>query len=415
MDAVKESLESRLAQAGFSSAEREAVFEKKLMDMETRYNEQLTTSESQIRVSYEEKIEQLKATQDMLNSEASALLREKDSTIASLSARASELESSVEALQSKYDRISADLEASQAKIGCLELDKTELAKSGFATQSELDTIIADLRNDLKRQRVEFEQSMAAKGAEYTSSMESEKLRLEKLLSESRAETVAITAQLEAVVQEKAKLAVMASQSLMQGEKVKKDAEDHLKRERAEMERKLHAETARIKRDMEIINKRTLEVKMHEVEELKAETAKKLEEAEKMRSDAVRMMQEIHRAADIDNGKTIAVLPQDKMEIVQQAIRDYHSATDDYERAYVIERRRDSNKKEKMVEAAKLSALEAKLQRTSVAARLNDVKPRKSLSNVTNITSPRGDQAPVAKMPRLSNADLITRNSPAVGQ
>jgi hypothetical protein len=414
METLKDALESKLAQSSFSMAEREAYFEKKIGDIQTEHEERLAARESEIRSQYEESMSQLRTTQEMLNAEASALLREKEEALIVERNRVSELQNGLESTQNGFQGASNELSMAQEQISVLERAKKELEQSASARQAEADEIIASLRNDLKRQRAEFADSIAARESELTAALATEKERLERLLSESRGETAAITSQLESVVQEKAKLAVMASQSLMQGEKVKKDAEDHLKRERAEMERKLHSETSRIKRDLEIINKRTLEVKMHEVEELRQETLKKLEEAEKMRSDAVKMMQEIHRAAEIDGGKTIAVLPQDKEEIVQQAIRDYHSASDDYERAYVIERRRDANKKEKMVDSAKTSALEAKLQRTSVAAKVGEVQPRKSLGNVTNVLSPRGGQ-PAAKIPRLSGADLITRNSPAVGQ
>jgi myosin heavy subunit len=407
----KESMESRLTQSSFNLAEREALFDSRLRDLEQKHAEAITNCESELRSSYERKIEELRTTQQMLNAEASASLKEKDRALESACNRTSELESTVQAVQGDLERVNSALNASKAQISSLEQSKADLEKG----KVEMETIIEGLRRDLKRQRDEFENNLASQDSEWRQQMASEKQRLEALIAQSRGETADITSQLESVVQEKAKLAVVASQSLMQGEKVKKDAEDHLKRERAEMERKLQAETARIKRDMEIINKRTLEVKMHEVEELKQETAKKLVEAEKMRSDAVKMMQEIHRAAELDGGKTIAVLPQDREEIVQQAIRDYHSASDDYERTYVIERRRDVFGKEKVVEAAKTSALEAKLKRTSVAARIGEIRPRKSLSNVTNVTSPRAGDQHVAKMPRLSGSDMITRNSPAVGQ
>jgi myosin heavy subunit len=404
MDQEKEAFEAKLTQSSFAFQEREALFESKLRDIESKHQETLTQSTADLSATFGAKIEQLKTTQEMLNSEASSLLKEKESALAAACNRAFDLEKTVELIQSQLDQVRNDFSASQARIVSLQQE----SEYGKKQRAEMEEIIAGLGSDLKRQRDEFEQNMAQKENDWNATIGSERKRLEA----SQNETVQVTAQLEAVVQEKAKLAVVASQSLMQGEKVKKDAEDQLKRERAEMERKLQAETARIKRDLEIINKRTLEVKIHEVEELKQETAKKLLEAEKMRTDAVKMMQEIHRG-DLD-GKTIAVLPQDREEIVQQAIRDYHSTSDDYERTYVIERRRDVMQKEKVVEGAKTNALEVKLQRASVAAKIGEVRPRKSLSNVTNITSPRGDEH-VAKMPRLSHEDIITRNHPAVGQ
>ena len=401
MDSLRESVESRLAQNAFTLTEREAFFDAKIREVDAKHEEQLSQREDEVRATYEAKLEQLRTTQEMLSSEASVLLREKQSALEAASSKTSELESTVQALQSEVEDASRELMASQAQIAGLEREKADLEQTSVHKQGELDEIIEGLRNDLKRQREEFDNHVASRDAE--------RQQLEVRLAESKAEAAALTSQLESVVQEKAKLAVVASQSLMQGEKVKKDAEDSLKRERAEMERRIQSETTRIKRDMEIINKRTLEVKMHEVEELRQETQAKLAEAEKMRSDAVKMMQEIHRAAEVDGGKTIAVLPQDREEIVQQAIRDYHSATDDYERTYVIERRRDGMSKEKAIDSAITSALEAKLKRTSVATKIA-APPRKSLSNRTNLPEEH-----VAKMPRLSNADMITRNSPAVGQ
>jgi hypothetical protein len=283
-------------------------------------------------------------------------------------------------------------------IVSLEAEKKRLLDDSSVRQTELSAQIAALGAETEAQRVEFAQLMTAKQSDWESTLSSNKAEFESLLAKARAETAAVTEQLESVVQEKAKLAVVASQSLMQGEKLKKEAEDTLKRERAEMERKLHADTARFKRDMEIMNKQTLEVKIYEVEELKLQTQARLDEAEKMRSDAVRMMQEIHRGMD----QTIAVLPAEKEEVVQQAIRDYHSSADDYERGYVIERRRDSVRQERLIEDAKTDALEAKLKKMSVSTKIPD---RKSLGNVTNLTA---DQ-PAAKLARHSN-ELITRNA-----
>lgn len=141
------------------------------------------------------------------------------------------------------------------------------------------------------------------------------------------------------------------------------------------------------------------------------------------------------------------MPHDKEEIVQQAIHDYHSPSDEYERGYVIERRRASVKLDKELETAKTSALEAKLLKTGVTAKITDISPtisnlspphaastnnRRSLSNLTNrVLSPTTanasagfkspppahklaamaeEQPPSAKFPRLSGEALINRNT-----
>lgn len=174
----------------------------------------------------------------------------------------------------------------------MEARTAELTMEREKTVSELKEVIASLRCELANERDSFESTMANRQAEYEQSLRAEKERLEALLVVSRCETAKLTEQLESVIQEKAKLAVVASHSLMQGEKLKKDAEDTLKRERAEMERKFHSEVTKIKRDLEIINKLTLEVKVFEIEEIKLETRKKLEEAETKRLDAVRCLEQL---------------------------------------------------------------------------------------------------------------------------
>ena len=134
----------------------------------------------------------------------------------------------------------------------------------------------------------------------------------------------------------------------------------------------------------------------------------------MRNDAVQMMQEIRRGTfdeEKENAKTIAVLPVEKEEVIQQAIHDYHNATDEYERTYVIERRRASVQQEKLIDSAKTNALEAKLQRTSVAAKQPG---RKSLGNISNVAlktqaTKEPESQPAAKLARLSS-EMISRNN-----
>lgn len=399
-------MEERISAASASSSEREAVFEHRLADLAQQHAAAIAETSQRITSEFEERLAQLTVSQAMLNDEAVKLLKERESELSAMAEKAASAEAlaaSTQAdLSAELDRVRSDLltqlEASQMTIVSLEAEKKRLLDDSSVRQTELSAQIAALGAETEAQRVEFAQLMTAKQSDWESMLSSNKAEFESLLAKARAETAAVTEQLESVVQEKAKLAVVASQSLMQGEKLKKEAEDTLKRERAEMERKLHADTARFKRDMEIMNKRTLEVKIYEVEELKLQTQARLDEAEKMRSDAVRMMQEIHRGMD----QTIAVLPAEKEEVVQQAIRDYHSSADDYERGYVIERRRDSVRQERLIEDAKTDALEAKLKKMSVSTKIPD---RKSLGNVTNLTA---DQ-PAAKLARHSN-ELITRNA-----
>ena len=389
---------------------------------------ELTERETELRSEFEQHLSQLTATQTMLSSEAAAILRDKQDELAASVSKYAELESAISQLKSDNDEqvtqlrseMQQEREDAIRRLCALDAEKSTLIASESSKVEELTHAIDTLRIQQDAQKAGFEQTLSQKDRVHAETLACEKARLEALLANSRSETAAITEQLESVVQEKAKLAVVASQSLMQGEKLKKDAEEQLRRERAEMERKIQNESARLKRDFEIINKRTLEVKLFEVEELKAETQKRLEEAERMRNDAVKILQEIRRGTyedEKENGKTIAVLPQDKEEVVQQAIHDYHSAGDEYERTYVIERRRNNSKKERDVENAKTNALEAKLQRTSIASKMGQVaeihKGRKSLGNLTNLKSPppagKLENQPVAKIPRLSSEKLVSRS------
>lgn len=389
---------------------------------------ELTERETELRSEFDQQLSQLTATQSMLSSEAATILREKENELAAAVSKYWEFESAITQLKSESDaqitqlrsQMEQEREDAIRRLSAMDAEKSSLIAAESAKVEELTHAIETLRIQQDAQKAGFEQTLSQKDRVHAETLASEKARLDALLATSRSETAAITEQLESVVQEKAKLAVVASQSLMQGEKLKKDAEEQLRRERAEMERKIQNESARLKRDFEIINKRTLEVKLFEVEELKAETQKRLEEAERMRNDAVKMLQEIRRGTyddEKENGKTIAVLPQDKEEVVQQAIHDYHSASDEYERTYVIERRRNNSKKERDVENAKTNALEAKLQRTSIATKMGEVaeiqKGRKSLGNLTNLKSPppagKLDNQPVAKIPRLSSEKLVSRS------
>ena len=374
-------------------SQKQAEFESALKDQET---------------SLSEKLVKLVETQNMLNAESAALLEEKETEIDSLKSKHQELERThLKEVANLRSQLEDQSKISKADLVSLEQERTKLVAAEAEKRLLLDRLIVGLRNELKSQQAEFDQAMAGKEKELKEALLGEKNRLESLLAISKGETAALTEQLELVVQEKAKLAVVASQSLMQGEKLKKDAEELVKRERAEMERKIVSETSKMKRDFETYNQQTLEVKIREIEQLKSDTQTRLGEAEKMRSDALSIMQEIRRGAEDSGEKTIAVLPLEKEEVIQQAIRDYHSASDDYERTYVIERRKDTTKKERQIDSAKTNALEVKLQHTSVGKK--SVGGRKSLGNVTNVALMRSpekkelqEQQPAAKIPRLVN-------------
>lgn len=419
MDNLKSQIEKIRSESGDQINDLNVLMSQKESEFSTKLESALRDKEVSLTSFYEEKMAQLTETQRMLNAESTALLKERESELSQLKSKYTELEqlsvSAKSAHQSEVANLKAQLEdqtkISKADLAGLEQERSKLVAAEAEKRLLLDRLIVGLRNELKSQQAEFDKTIAAKENAYKESLSSDKERLESVIAASRSELAALTEQLELVVQEKAKLAVVASQSLMQGERLKKDAEEMVKRERAEMERKYVLETTKMKRDFEAINQQTLNVKIQEIEDLKLQTQKRLGEAEKMRSDALSIMQEIRRGPDSDDGKTIAVLPLEKEEVIQQAIRDYHSASDDYERTYVIERRKDSTKKERQIDSARTNALEVKLQHTSIASKISHPSPsgRKSLGNVTNIVMPLSPGAaankeqqeqPAAKFPRL---------------
>ena len=325
----------------------------------------------------------------------------------------------VEQLAQERARHADELGVAQVKLEHSEEQLAELVAEKNREFGELQSTCESLRKEIENMKLENEISVLVltknfeskiseiqlthKNSDYEQTRQisvenSKNLDLQKEVDKLHADLVLketqFTEQLESVVQEKAKLAVVASSALMQGEKLKKDSEDLVKRERAEMERKLSAEISRIKKDFEIFNKRALEVKMQEVEQVRLDTKRNFAEAEQMRNDALKMIQELQNPADSSTlavvkraKQTVPVLSADSEEVVQQAIHDYHSATDEYERSYVIERRKDTARNEKVIQTAQLKALEAKLQRTIVAV------PRRSS---------------IGKLPRLVQATTPPR-------
>jgi len=290
----------------------------------------------------------------------------------------------------------------------VEHEKSEIIATISARNQELSGLVENLRSQLVSERASFEETISSRVNEMNSVMSAERLQMESALMQSREEIVKITQQLEAVIKEKAQLAVVASQALTQADKTKREAEEQHKRDKSEMERKIQTETSRIKRDMEIINKRALEVRLYEIEELKQETKRRLDDAEKMRLDAANILQQVNGKESAVLAETRVLMPQDREEVVQQAIRDYHSASDEYERSYVIERRKETTQKDREVESQQRSALEAKLQKSAVAVKVTEIAsaPRKSLGNISNLApkTPGREQpetVPDAKIPRLS--------------
>ena len=380
--------------------------------MKMMHDDSLSTREKELTSAHEESVRRMVEAQNLVSAEATRMIEQKSAEIAEIGAKNNELETRlVDSTKFAEERI-AGLEcavtAAQSTLKIVEHEKSEIIATISARNQELSGLVENLRSQLVSERASFEETISSRVNEMNSVMSAERSQMESALMQSREEIVKITQQLEAVIKEKAQLAVVASQALTQADKTKREAEEQHKRDKSEMERKIQTETSRIKRDMEIINKRALEVRLYEIEELKQETKRRLDDAEKMRLDAANILQQVNGNESAVLAETRVLMPQDREEVVQQAIRDYHSASDEYERSYVIERRKETTQKDREVESQQRSALEAKLQKSAVAVKVTEMAsaPRKSLGNISNLApkTPGREQpetVPDAKIPRLS--------------
>jgi myosin heavy subunit len=311
--------------------------------------------------------------------------------MAELEARISTAEQQLEQKSHDYTQLEQLLERTKLDS---ESIREEYVSKLETQESEKIALKTSLDEQIKTSE-SIQSSLASLESEYKTVLD-DRNQLQSTVASLRAEGLKLKEQLDAVIQEKAQLAGVVSQSLHQVEKIKKETEEQLKRDRAEMERRIANETARYKKDMEIINKRVLEVKVHEVEEMKQQIQTRLNEAERIRNEAA---ESITR-----NTPTTHVLAGvAKNEVVEQAINDYRSSPDEYERAYVIESRKKSHVNEKALEEAKRGALEAKLHQSIAPARMPMSPTRSNLDNISSQTKPilSPSRNPAAKMPRLS--------------